>query len=166
MDRIRRDFVIGITGHRNLPKEKIPAIAQKAQDFFAGMKAEHGSVMVLSSLAEGADMLCAKAALDLQLRLVVPLPMAADEYRKDFSDAAGFDRLLSEADTVFTVGPVLPGLPRGFYYRQAGIYVAKNCDLLLAVWDGARCDTRDGAGTWETIKLAREFEKPVEMIEF
>ncbi|HCC35686.1 MAG TPA: hypothetical protein DEQ02_08675 [Ruminococcaceae bacterium] len=160
-------FHIGITGHRRLPEEKIPVITWSVKDFYADIKKLNESkITVLSSLAEGADMLCAKLALDMGFRLAVPLPMNVAEYRKDFSAyvAGEFDHLLSMADEVFVVTPEEPvpyNPSRGFYYRQAGIYVAKKCDFLLAVWDGVENDTPDGAGTWETIKLARKFGRTV-----
>ena len=98
--------------------------------------------------------------------MVIPLPFQASEYRKDFTGAAAseFDCLLSLADEAFVVSaeePTPDNPERGFFYRQTGIYVAKHCDILLAVWDGAEKDAPDGAGTWETVKLAREFGKPV-----
>ena len=164
-------YTIGVTGHRRLPPEHVSALTSEIQAFYQAEIARHGAenITVLSSLAEGADTLCARLALDAGLRLVVPLPMDALEYRKDFSEsaAAEFDGLLSQASEVFTAPPeepIPPNPPRGFSYRQAGMYVAKTCDVLLAVWDGAERDTPDGAGTWETMKLARAFGKPVHLV--
>ncbi|MDR1706287.1 MAG: hypothetical protein LBS19_16630 [Clostridiales bacterium] len=163
-------FTVGVTGHRRLLAEQLPVITQEAKTFLIETKAAHGEARVLSPCAEGADMLCAGLALELGLRLAVPLPMDSAEYRKDFpaSAAAEFDRLLALADEAFRVlpqEPVPPGLvPRGFYYRQAGIYVARRCDILLAVWYGLEHDPPDGAGTWETVKLARQGGKAVKII--
>jgi len=161
-------LTIGVTGHRHPPPERLPALTAKIQAFFQEETSRYGAeqLTVFSSLSTGADTLCAKLALDAGLRLVVPLPMSALKYRKDFPEAAvaEFDCLLSLADEVFVVQPeeMLPPDPlRGFYYRQAGIYVAKHCDVLLAVWDGTERDTPDGAGTWETVKLAQGFGKPI-----
>jgi hypothetical protein len=101
------------------------------------------------------------------MRLVAALPMNATAYRVDFSNGvalAEFDCLLSMADETFVVTPSesVPDRPeRGFFYRQAGIYVTKRCDVLLAVWEGIENDTSDGAGTWETIKLARALSKKI-----
>jgi hypothetical protein len=165
---VRGQWTIGITGRRRLPPGRLPLLTKEIQLFYETQKERYGAehITVLSPLAEGADMLCAGLAAERGLRLVVPLPLGEAEYRKDFSEAAAaeFDRLISVADEVFTVTPheAVPAHPqRGFYYRQAGIYVARNCDVLLAVWDGVEKDTRDGAGTWETVKLARKFGKPV-----
>lgn len=163
--------VIGVTGHRYLPPDLVPGLEAGIRAFYEVAKQQHGvkGITVLSSLAEGADQICAKLALDVGLRLVVPLPLPALEYRKDFTGtaAAEFDCLLSLADDVFVVDAQepLPGnLQRGFYYRQAGIYLARWCDVLLAVWNGIQLDSPDGAGTWETIKLAKRFEKPVHTV--
>jgi len=162
-------YIIGVTGHRKLNADCIPALTSDIEAFYRDVLKKHGFATVLSPLAEGADTLCAKLALDAGLRLIIPLPMNAMEYRKAFSGAAEaeFDCLLSLADSVFVVRPeetVPPEPQRGFYYRQAGIYVAKHCDVLLAVWDGMEKDTPDSAGTWETIKLAREAGKPVHRV--
>jgi len=166
------NFSIGITGHRFLPIESISSLTTKVQEFLTEKTNQHGEekVTVLSSLAEGADTLCAKLALDAGIRLVVPLPMTALEYREDFKRTAvsKLDCLLSLAEQVFVVRTEdsAPQNPcRGFYYRQAAIYIVKHCDILLAVWDGEERDTRDGAGTWETIKLAREFGKHIHIID-
>jgi len=164
-------FVIGITGHRQLPPEQLHALTVEIQAFYEEKKAQHNvkNITVLSPLAEGADMLCAKLALDADLRLVVPLPMNALEYRKDFSESAAamFDCLLSRADQVFVVSPEEPvpaGHTRGFYYRQAGLYIAKHSDVLLAVWDLQERNSSDGAGTWETIKLAQGFDRQIHRV--
>jgi len=164
-------YSIGVTGHRHLPQERLQNLSAEIKAFYQNEIAQHGTenIAVLSSLAEGADTLCAKLALDEGLRLTVPLPMNALEYRKDFSisAAAEFDCLLSLADHVFVVQPeepLPPGPQRGFLYRQAGICLARHCDVLLAVWDGMEMDTRDGAGTWETIKLAQILGKPIRRV--
>lgn len=164
------EFIIGITGHRELPENKQKIIEQTVKEFFAKMRREHGEeITVLSSLAEGADILCAKLALNMGLRLVAPLPMSISEYRRDFSGkaAAELDSLLFAASEVLTVPhqEVPPANPtNGFYYRQAGIYVASNCNILLALWNEKENNTPDGAGTWETIKLAREKGKAVQIV--
>ena len=169
-ETLRCSLVIGITGHRKLAKEKYPAITCAVRDFYSVMQRENNkNITVLSPLAEGADMLCAQLAVDMGLRLITPLPLCAADYRKDFSGDTllEFERLLITADEVFTVQPqeIADAHPaRGFFYRQAGYYVAKHCDILLAVWNEAENDTPDGAGTWETIKLARKFETPVHII--
>ena len=157
-------YTIGVTGHRKLPKDRIPGITQSVREFFTEVKKEHEEVAVLSPLAEGADSLCAKLALNSGLRLIAPLPMSLEEYRVDFSKKAAkeLDALIAGAHEVFSVStqePVPENPTRGFFYRQSGLYVVNHCDILLAIWDGLETDTSDGAGTWETVKAAQETGK-------
>jgi len=155
-------YAIGITGHRSLPAGSLSALTAELKRFFREKAAEHGAsnVTVLSSIAEGTDMLCAKLAYDEGFRLVVPLSLPATEYRKGFTETAAseFDMLLSLADDVFVAPfdePPPENPSHGFCYRQAGLYVVKHCDVLLTIWDGVEKDTPDGAGTWESVQLAR-----------
>ena len=167
----KSECTIGITGHRYLPTHSLSKLTESIKEYYREKADEYGlaNVTVLSAVAEGADTLGARLALDEGLRLVIPLPMAAIDYRKDFSGLSviEFDRLLTLADEVFVVLPSeqLPNeKSRGFSYRQAGLYIVKQCDVLLAVWDGAKGDTLDGAGTWETVKLAQEAGKPIHVV--
>ena len=41
---------------------------------------------------------------------------------------------------------------RDYFYRQAGIYVAANCRVLLVLWDGSPARPR-GCGTAECVQL-------------
>ena len=167
----KSEYLIGTTGHRFLPPDALSEISAAVNALYQNKVDEFGgaNITVLSSVAEGADTLCAKLALSCGISLVAPLPMSAEEYSDDFTGSAAteFDQLLALADKVFIVIPdeQIPVDPnRGFYYRQAGRYIAKHCDMLLAIWDGIEKNTPDGAGTWETVKLAREFGKPVHHI--
>jgi len=167
----KSEYTIGVTGHRHIPPNGLSELAAEVRKLYREKVAEHGAanITVLSSAAEGADTLCAKLALDEGFRLIVPLPMPAMEYRKDFFEtvAAEYDKLLSLADEVFVAPPDEPppdNPNRGFWYRQAGLYIAKRCDVLLAIWDGVEKDTPDGAGTWKTVKAARELGKPIHRI--
>ena len=169
MKLTEKDFIIGVTGHRVLPGDNIPEIKRSVNEFYREIKTANRerSITVLSPLAEGADILCARIALDHGMRLVAPLPMPVQEYLKGFFDSGDFYRLSSTADEVFVVEPEesVPAHPEtGFYYRQAGLYVAKSCDILLAVWDGIERSSPDGAGTWETIRSARQYGKKIHQI--
>jgi len=169
MKNAENEFVIGITGHRMLPKGSVPAVKRLVNEFFLEIKSAYSGhlITVLSPLAEGADILCARIALEHGMRLVAPLPAPIPKYLKGFLDAGEFHKLISAADEVFVVEPEepVPARPKmGFYYRQAGLYVARKCDVLLAIWNGIERSTHDGAGTWETIRSAREYEKEIRQI--
>jgi hypothetical protein len=96
-------LVIGVTGHRDLRDEDIPllktsvkAIFDRLEEFInpdrpldrlrrmvsgtAKKNAGATPMVVLSSLAEGADQLVAQVALEKGLHLVAPLPLPLEEY--------------------------------------------------------------------------------------
>jgi len=139
---INLPIIIGVTGHRDLRKQDIPELKNLVASELLKIKAKYSGspIVMLNSLAAGADMLCAEVALDLGISLKCPLPMEVSEYVKDFSgeDEERFALLLSKAEEFFTV-PYVESRPesmtRSFCYRQAGIYMAQHCHVLLALWD-------------------------------
>ena len=117
-----------------------------------------------TSLAEGADRLVADAVLlgDPAARLVVVLPLPADDYRTDFADAASvaeFDRFLERADEVHVTGPVDDRIAA---YERAGELIAEATEVLVAVWDGA--PARGPGGTAEVVAYARDLGRAVTVI--
>lgn len=147
--------VIGVTGHRDLREADVPALRAEIKKELLRLKelCPHAPFVLLDSLAAGADTLCAEEALALGFSLVCPLPMPIAEYRKDFSaeEAPVFDALLARADSVFVAEPPEAEQPgRDFLYRQAGLYVAAHCHVLLALWDGS-APKEGGCGTAEIV---------------
>src|SRR5260370_27102082 len=86
----RFPLIVGATGHRDLRDEDVPRLEQEVAGIFATLKHDYlGSdgqtpILVLSALAEGADQLVARVAISQGARLVAPLPMALEEYRRGF----------------------------------------------------------------------------------
>ncbi len=127
------------------------------------------SFRMLSPLAEGADRLAAYAALEHRYELMVPMPFPREEYAKDFSEHLGsieeFGRLLDRADGRWTELDGKRDDPAGFEdreahaYEAAGRFVARNCDVLIAVWDGKSHKGR--GGTFDTLRFATEIGVPV-----
>ena len=153
----RLPLVIGVTGHRDLRDQDIPALEREVAAIITGLRRDylHGDgetpIIVVSSLAEGADRLVARVALAQVAYLVAPMPMPIEEYRHDFEpglkagNAAEFDALLAQA----IAAPVLPFTPgnslaavradaakRGEQYRAAGLFIALHANVLVTLWDG------------------------------
>ena len=160
METERIPLTVGVTGHRAIRPEDRPALMAGVKRELEGLRAKypHSPMVMLNSLAEGADQLCAEAALSLGIPLAAALPLPAAEYEKDFAGAAlsSFRDFLSKAEQRF-VAPATEAAPeapdRDFYYRQAGIYVATHCHVLLALWDGGP-GTKTGCGTAEAVGFA------------
>jgi hypothetical protein len=150
-------IIIGVTGHRALRKQDFPILRAAVSCELKKLTSAYSNspFIMLNSIAAGADTLCAEVALELGIRLVCPLPMPIDEYRKDFAgpDATAYDALIQQADYVFVTPDIeMPrrSLTRDDQYRQAGQYVAAHCQVLLALWDGSTAKP-DGCGTAETV---------------
>jgi hypothetical protein len=171
----RLPLVIGVTGHRDLRDHDVPALEREVAAIIERMRHDylHGDretpIIVLSSLAEGADRLVARVALAHGARLVAPMPMPIDEYRRDFEpglkagNAAEFDALLAQS----IAAPVVPFTPgnslgairadagkREEQYRAAGLFIAQHASALITLWDGDGSAMRPG-GTAEVVAFKR-----------
>ena len=152
-------ILIGVTGHRDFSNVNVDSfkliIKQELEKIT--QKCPNTSIKLLTSLAEGADQLCAEAALELGINIIVPLPMEVDDYIKDFKDEAlvKFNSLLNKAERSFVVPYVENNreINRDYKYRQAGLYIASHCQCLLALWDGSKPKAY-GCGTAEVVDMA------------
>ncbi|NIP17196.1 MAG: hypothetical protein GWM87_02835 [Xanthomonadales bacterium] len=149
-------ITVGVTGHRDLVTEELPALRELVRGFFADLDAEFPGLdlQLVSPLAEGADQLVAEVAVDMGIPLIVPMPMQQSEYEKDFGSRAGlenFRRLLNGAQIIPL--PLVKGSThedllsraeaRDWQYAQLGVFVSNHCQVLLALWNG-KPDTQIG----------------------
>jgi hypothetical protein len=127
-------------------------------------------MIVLSALAEGADQLVAQVAVERGLRVIAPLPLPVEEYRRDFE----LQPVRPDALTEFDAWMARPGIQklfvgyekgcsleavrtfgekRSLQYRRAGVFIVRHCDVLIALWDGT-IDQGTG-GTAEVVHFKR-----------
>lgn len=156
MRRIR----VGATGHRFLAEvDKLEDGVRRAFEAIRQRWPE-AELVVISSLAEGADRLIARIGMtEFGAALIVPLPMAADEYEKDFGSEASkkqFREMLARAVEVVELPPTAK---REDGYLQAGVWVVEHSDVLVALWDGKPAQGR--GGTAEYVQRAIDAGKPV-----
>jgi hypothetical protein len=170
----RLPLVIGVTGHRDLREADVPRLETEIAGIIAGLRRDYldddkdTPIIVLSALAEGADRLVARVALAQGARLIAPLPMPLDEYKRDFEpglqpgNMAEFDSLFAQA----IAAPVMPlqasletvrtdRQKRAEQYRAVGIFITQHCHVLLALWDGSDKEMSPG-GSAEVVKYKRE----------
>jgi hypothetical protein len=173
----RVPLVIGVTGHRDLREQDIPLLEREFGDIISRLRRDYirdesdaPPLVLISALAEGADRVAARVALAMGVKLIAPLPLPAEEYRKDFQpgltpDAATeFDRLLSHAIAA-PVMEYIPGISlegvrsdadqRAEQYRAVGLFIVQHCDVLVAMWDGKEIDRATG-GSAEVVGFKRE----------
>ncbi len=164
-------IVVGVTGHVDLRPQDVPALEGCVRDAFDELLRSYPQtpLLVVSPLAGGADQLVARVALTYQIPVVAPLPLEEIEYKTDFDAAQRreFLKLRERAQCVFFVGyaegndaenvRLLPGEKsnprRNAQYAKVGAYVARNSQILLALWDGR--DPGREAGTAAIVRFKR-----------
>jgi hypothetical protein len=139
-------IVIGITGHRDIPFEDEPRLFNAVTKALKEItdKTPKSQHVLLSALAEGADRIAARAALDSGwiLGAILPAPIAI--YEQDFTTKeshAEFHELLAKALWVEEL-PAKETSPDA--YLDAGIRMARQSIFLLALWDGNESTSKGG----------------------
>jgi hypothetical protein len=127
-------------------------------------------MIVLSALGQGADQLVVRAALARGLQVIAALPLPIDSYRLDFEwdldraeTMADFEAWMTRPDihklfVGFEKGNSpddvrMLGHQRNLQYRRAGAFIARHCDVLIALWDG-KADASTGC-TAEIVGFKR-----------
>jgi hypothetical protein len=128
-------------------------------------------VALVSSLAEGADRIAARAALARAMPLDVVLPCARSNYEQTFADDAAradFAALFERARARLILPlPAAPGashdeqLARA--YEAAGLTMLAQADILIAVWDGEPAKGR--GGTAEIVDEAARQGAPIVVVD-
>ena len=136
---LRAPVFVGVTGHRFLDDDaRLPL----QRDVRATLKALQSRLpntpfVLLTALAEGADLLVAEAALDLGWSLLAPLPMEPMRYAKTFESpeaAARMQELIDAGIPHEVIGPKQGKDVDGYVRVEA--YLARHAHLLVALWDG------------------------------
>lgn len=160
-------LVVAVTGHRDLLAAEIPSIQARVRDCLLKLRNDYPGrlVAVMSSLADGADRLVARIALELHMPLTVILPMPRALYERDFdtSSLAEFAILCAQAADVFEL-PLVQGnkaevvateeRARALQYASAGVFLCAHCHILLALWDGK--DNGQLGGTGQVVRFHHE----------
>jgi hypothetical protein len=157
VDEAQWSVTVGVTGHRFLGDE--PAIAAGVDEALDEIGRSFGStaLTIVSPLAQGADQLVTRRALDRPAtRLVAALPLPLADYLQDFRSRDALLALLDRADDVVEL-PRAAG--RDQAYLAAGRYIVAHCDVLLAVWDGR--PSRGPGGTADVVAAARRIGRPL-----
>lgn len=144
-----------ITGHRDLPAEKIEYVKeilrQKVQ-----YAIENGYIRFLSGFADGTDLLFASIISekknehpDIRLEAVIPYRGRLKTKNSDFQN------LLKYCDRITVVsGDYTPSC-----YMRRNRYIVDESQLVIAVYDG-----RNRGGTWATIKYADSLQRNLQII--
>lgn len=156
-----------MTGHRpaGLAGADLDLLRDRVREALAAIAASAPSIplIVISPLAEGADRLIAREAVDAGYLLDCVLPFPRDDYATDFTGAATrseYYALLGSAGQVIELhGSRDTPEVTNAAYMAAGEHVVEHADVMLAIWDGA--EARGSGGTGDVVALALACSLPV-----
>jgi len=148
---------VGFTGHRKISHPE--AAGGAIREVLGKLRGRTGwPLAAVSSAASGGDTLFSEAVLEQKIPWVALLPFPVEEFRKDFDSEswARTERALAQAAQT-QIEP--PTTDRKEAFLACGVRTVENCDVLVALWDGAEAAGR--GGTAEIVAYARSQEKPL-----
>ncbi len=172
-------FNVAVCGHRTLEPgnisklnaalhqaldylaQEIRGIGEQYPDFYQPFSGNAGiHPVLLCNMAEGADLMAARSALQLGYELSPILPCPREEYAESFDDPAQREEMLqlcASAESCLE----LPRNPHNTSegYADAATVMLGHADILIALWNGQY--TRYIAGTSVLIRQARRANIPV-----
>lgn len=147
---------LGVTGHQTIPS----AASDALRKFLVEMKGGPSPILVISSLAAGADQCAASISLELGGSHEVIVPCV--NYESTFSHPSAlkaYARLVESAAEVVELP--YPG-PSDEAFLAAGLVVVERSDAVLAIWDGA--PARGLGGTADIVGYASKTGKRVHRV--
>jgi len=148
--------VVGVTGHQRIPPEAHEWVASKIRAILRSLELP---LTGYSSLAMGADQLFANEIVDAGGDLVAVIP--CQDYETTFAadDLTRYRAALTRARQVIILDYPTPSREA---FRAAGIKVADNSDVMVAVWDGE--DSRGMGDTTDAVSYAKQIGKPIVVV--
>ncbi len=149
--------IVAVTGHRYFASQDIGLIeaAVRASLIDLQRRCPHSPFWLLSGLAEGADSIAARCALELGWQVHAVIPVSLQDHESSLSSAQAreaFHQLRSRC-TSSTILPLSSEAPDQKYLDVAG-YLCQQGQWLIAVWDG-----KPAEGCGGTADVVRLFEQ-------
>lgn len=177
-------FHVGITGHRDITPGELPRVQAQLREVLKAIKATVSllhqeqkkvspqfavgtdpTLRLISPLAEGADRLAARAALELGYELQCPLPFDKEYLKTTFSGGEAscneFDELLGKASAVLEIA-IGNRRNTSQAYADVAAVLIDHSDVLIALSDGT--PSKLIAGTYATVRQAFRKNVPVIII--
>ena len=162
----RIPVLIGVVGHRDLLAAETDDIRTSIAVLLTRLRdsAPDVQLKLLSSMADGADLLTAEVASSLGIDVIALLPYSLAQCRRDLDSESArtrFDCVMTAAERLELPLPdgapadttLAPGELRDAQYQRAGALIAQYSTLLIAIWDGL--DTEHRAGTARVLDCRR-----------
>ena len=153
---------IGITGHRDLKKEKTSQYIHEVSQQLKRLKFLYNKIIIYSALSDGADRLVVNEAIKRNIDFIAVLPMPKDLYLEDFDDDSKneFEKLIKKSKQVIEIDSLANQIfNKNIQYELAGHYISDQCNVLFALWDGKYNGIQ--GGTSEIVKYHLNQNKPL-----
>ena len=151
---------IGVTGHRDIAPDDIESVKRNAIEFLSWLKESvpETGLTVISGLADGADRIFARAALDLNMDVEAVLPMPLSQYKNDFDEESynELETFINSSGVECIELPLTPGLDlndanwsqkqRDRLYANLSEDMRLRSSFLVALWDGEFNGLTGGTG--------------------
>ncbi len=155
------NLILGVTGHRDIRKKDIRSLKRSVKRIFKKYKSIYPdkNLILLSPLAEGADILVAEAAKEMGIKLWVVIPFKQRCYLKTFDDKKNinkYKKLKNYSSKFITLNCCIKG---GYTkcYKHLGEKVVDLSDILIALWDCKESDKI--GGTAQIVKYIKGIKK-------
>ena len=175
---LKTEFIIGVTGHRDLHPKDLPSLRGQLLSKFAAMGKSfinRPAPIVVSGLARGADQLVAHCALEFGWRIGAVLPMPQEAYvsTPDFVEfpkvLADFAHLLVQCkDRVIELDWPSPPFDPDILnvmdqaYRNQSAFIARESQVVWALWDGAPALTGACGTSYVADLCLQHYSTPME----
>lgn len=154
-------YIIGVVGHRNIVEESKEVARHHFEQILKRYKAKYPNtpILVVTSLAEGADQLIAEIAIKVEgVFLGVLIPMSIHKYLETFSSDAArqeFNEFCSKALFVRDTSTNMVFEDNSDAFRNNTRELSNNADLLIALWDGIASNQIGGTSDTLYYKLKK-----------
>ncbi len=161
-------WIIGFSGHRNLPHPDATreALLSTLRSLQTAAALKGASVAIYTSAAAGADLLALSCARSLKIPIHLLLPLPEEDFAKDFerrgeerAQASEYIAAASRGDNGGTFRVLRDHPVRDDCYYGQVTRIVDACDILLVVWDGE--DARGPGGTGDAVQLAKARHRPL-----
>ena len=162
-------LTVGLIGHRKLPPQELDGLIAEFDDFLAGLldSFKHTPILLLTSLAEGADRIALRSRFRDSLTICAALPFEIADYRSDFQGEASlknFEDSLSRVDQcIEAFSSDSKSSQRDLDYRRCANWISDRSNILVAIWNGKFND--EPGGTSDTINYRTEKNNQVGSLE-
>ncbi len=156
-NRLLSPILIGVAGHTRIRSDYVPVLSARIQEILEDFqkKYQHTPLILVSSLAEGADQICADVAIKLGMEVIAPLPFPVDLYEKRFKDDGAKNKLREFTQNLNVrsfcpIGPdgaaidfgqiIVNDKYRAQRYADVAAFIARHSHAMLILWDQGRAE--------------------------